>query len=688
MRRNLAAKALAATVILTGVAACGGDTGPMPPGRTPPPPPPPPPPVAPVQVGTIPDQTVETGQTATLDVSSFFRDPDGGALTYTAVSSAPAVVAVSVSGSTLTMAGVADGTGTVTVTAADPGGLTAMQSFDVTVGTEDDHSCVRGQETPVGWAGAVGGVLTAGDEDCFAVVVPAAAAGGRLAAWTTGPTDTYGYLYDNAYDTIDEDDDYWRDWNFLVADDTASSGTYYIRVQGYDETTTGPYVIHVDDHGNSLYTATSDWEPEGGRSLVGTGSIAVPGNRDFFHFRVLFDSILVRVGTAGRTDTYGALYDDEGATIGEDNDSGPDRNFLIESRLDEGTYFIEVRGFGNSTGPYGLGIRAVPVGPRDSDLPAWSPDGSRIAFTSNRDGNDEVYSINADGTGATRLTDSFVDNWYPAWSPDGARIAFSSVPDDQGGEIYVMNADGTGVTRLTHLTGTPPNLYSATAPAWSPDGARIAFTGTDWVFDSEIYTMNADGTGVTRLTDDGGRDAAWSPDGAKVAFSSDRDRDPEIYTMNADGTGVERLMRLARRSAEDLHYALAPAWSPDGSRIAFTGSDAYDDYEVYVMNADGTGVTRLTGNSADEHLFSAAEPAWSPDGSRIAFTADRDHLNDEIYVMNADGTGVTRLTTTYAGDHSADGAAPPGRTPLLHSVRELPVPPSPRRPKGPRSSGG
>ncbi len=126
--------ALAAVVFLVGIGACGGDSG-SGPSPTPPPPPPPPPPVAPVQVGTIPNQTIETGQTATLDVVAYFRDPDGGALAYSAASSTAGVVSVSVSGSTLTMVGVADGTATVTVTATDPGGLSATQSFQVTVET-------------------------------------------------------------------------------------------------------------------------------------------------------------------------------------------------------------------------------------------------------------------------------------------------------------------------------------------------------------------------------------------------------------------------------------------------------------------------------------------------------------------------------------------------------------------------
>ena len=131
--RDLRPASLAFVMVAAALAACGGSGAPT--ETPPPPPPPPPPPVAPVQVGTIPNQTVETGQTTTLDVVSYFRDPDGGALTYTAASSAAGVVSVSLSGSTLTMVGVADGTATVTVTARDPDGLTAAQSFSVTVVT-------------------------------------------------------------------------------------------------------------------------------------------------------------------------------------------------------------------------------------------------------------------------------------------------------------------------------------------------------------------------------------------------------------------------------------------------------------------------------------------------------------------------------------------------------------------------
>jgi dipeptidyl aminopeptidase/acylaminoacyl peptidase len=257
---------------------------------------------------------------------------------------------------------------------------------------------------------------------------------------------------------------------------------------------------------------------------------------------------------------------------------------------------------------------------------------SKIAFYSSREGNYEIYTMNPNGTGVTRLTTSSGANYAPVWSADGTRLAFFSYRDGNN-EIYTMNADGTNQTRLTN------NTEAEGSCCWSPDGSKIAFSSyRDG--GSEIYVMNADGTNQTRLVgspvDDYG--PSWSPDGSKIAFFSNRDGANEIYTMNTDGSNQTRLTN----NADDDSY---PVWSPDGSKIVFY-SLRDGNYEIYTMNADGTGQTNRSNNPANDYY-----PSWSPDGSKIVFNSTRDG-NFEIYTMNADGSSPARLTNNPADDVS------------------------------------
>jgi Protein kinase domain/WD40-like Beta Propeller Repeat len=244
-----------------------------------------------------------------------------------------------------------------------------------------------------------------------------------------------------------------------------------------------------------------------------------------------------------------------------------------------------------------------------------------------------IYVVNADGKGLRALTRGNASDVSPVWSPDDTKIAFVSTREGDTKAIYVMNADGSGVQALTR------SRPESTSPVWSPDSTKIAFVSE--APNRDIYVMNADGSNKMPLTRDSlaaDEDPAWSPDGSKIAFASQRDGNYEIYVMNADGSDQTRLTSQAGDDAN-------PAWSPDSTEIAFD-SNRSGDVEIWVMNANGTDQTQLT-----HHANRDANPSWSPDGSMIVYARGKVPHTD-LYLMHADGTHPTPLTNLRAGDQN------------------------------------
>jgi TolB protein len=245
------------------------------------------------------------------------------------------------------------------------------------------------------------------------------------------------------------------------------------------------------------------------------------------------------------------------------------------------------------------------------------------------DGRQQIFVIRPDGAGKKRLTQEGTQNYFPAWSPDGKKLAFSS---DRGGgsvQIWVIEADGGSPRQLT-------TQGSNSVPVWSPDGKRLAFASTR-TGNTEIWVMDADGSNPKQLTSSEGKvgnnGASWSPDGQRIVFCSTRSGHYAIWVMKADGT---QPVQLTTPYGERYPDANVPVWSPDGAKIAFWSGIEHRYGNVWVMDADGGNRKQLT---AQPPGVNCDEPVWSPDGSKILYATNRPGSGGiGIWIMDADGS--------------------------------------------------
>jgi TolB protein len=257
--------------------------------------------------------------------------------------------------------------------------------------------------------------------------------------------------------------------------------------------------------------------------------------------------------------------------------------------------------------------------------PLWSPDGSKILYTSNQEHGHDVFVMNADGSEQINLTNSPKDDMAPSWSPDGKHILFTSERDTDSpyhSDIYKMNADGSGLVRLTN------SKWGADYPLWLPDGGHIVYRLDEDVGKYAFYIMDADGNDEIRLTEADYKyygNTEISPDGTNLLLETTKD----LFLLSLEEGGILKLTNHDQLLTE-------PVWSPNNTQVAFSlRREDENIWDIHLMDADGNGLERLC-----DQIDNTYSPSYRPDGRRIAFGSS----DGVIYLVNPDGSNLVRLT--------------------------------------------
>ncbi len=269
--------------------------------------------------------------------------------------------------------------------------------------------------------------------------------------------------------------------------------------------------------------------------------------------------------------------------------------------------------------------------PRHGSLPVASPEGSYIAFLSDRDGGNNLFIISTEGTDELQLTHTSEDKGALGWAADGKRILFSVFANDAS-RLYSIDPDGKNLREIASVPGRAPTL--------SPDGSRLLYMVGTWTA-TRLTVSWLDGSNVQQITD--GSSIAWnnhwSPDGKRIAYTSRNDPKSElaIFVMNADGTGRRQVSHFAPGAGN----AQWPVWSPDGSQLAIQVNRLQsNDAHIWVVDVKTGDAHKL---AAHDQPYLDETPCWFRDGKRITFQSNRTGRM-EVWVMNADGSGQRQIT--------------------------------------------